>query len=120
MKVVYVIGPFRAATHWDLLQNVRQAERLGLEVAKRGAMPLIPHNNTANFNGLLSEDFWVEGTKELLRRADAAITVEAIGGEWQKSVGSVGEVREMGEVLGRPVFHHLEHLRLWLSSQYGH
>jgi len=32
MKVVYVIGPYRAKTLWELTENVRTAERLGLEV----------------------------------------------------------------------------------------
>src|SRR4030066_2171198 len=107
MKVVYIIGPFRASTQWDIAKNVQNAEKLGLEVAKLGAMPLIPHKNAENFNGLLNDDFWIEGTKELLRRADAAITVEALGIDWTKSVGSVGEVGEMHR-LDRPTFHSLE------------
>jgi hypothetical protein len=76
-------------------------------------MPLIPHKNTENFNGLLDDAFWIEGTKELLRRCDAAITVEAIGANWKHSVGSVGEVSEMTE-LGRPTFHSLDLLKTWL------
>lgn len=117
MKVVYVIGPFRGKTSWDVVLNCRRAELLGFAVAKLGAMPLIPHNNTKNFNGLLTEDFWVEGTKELLRRCDAAITVEAIGESWMMSVGSQGEVNEMLHELRRPVFHNLQSLEMWLKSQ---
>jgi hypothetical protein len=115
MKIVYVIGPFRAPTNWDVCKNVRCAEALGLEVAKLGAMPLIPHKNTENFNGLLDDVFWIEGTQELLRRADAAITVEAMGANWKQSVGSVGEVKEMTK-LGKPTFHSLDSLKLWLSG----
>ena len=115
MKVVYVIGPFRAKTHWDVRLNVLVAERLGLEVSKLGAMPLIPHKNTENFDGLLDENFWVEGTKELLRRCDAAITVAAIGERWEHSRGSIGEVQEMDR-LARPVFHALADLEKWLKS----
>jgi len=116
MKVVYIIGPFRGKTHWQVYQNVQNAERLGLEVARRGAMPLIPHKNTENFDGLLTDEFWIEGTKELLCRADAAITVEAIGIDWRKSTGSVGEVEDMEKVLKRPVFHSLADLALWLRE----
>ena len=115
MKVVYVIGPFRGKTTWDVVLNCRNAELLGLEVAKLGAMPLIPHNNTKNFNGLLEEEFWVEGTKEILRRSDAAITVAAIGFRWEQSQGSIGEVQEMDRLV-RPVFHALPDLEAWLKS----
>jgi hypothetical protein len=117
MKVVYVIGPYRGKTHWEVVENVRRAEQLGLKVAMLGAMPLIPHKNTENFDGLLDDDFWLEGTKELLRRADAAITVEALDLPWRYSVGSAGEVKEMVDVLKRPVFHSLDSLRLWLTDQ---
>jgi hypothetical protein len=116
MKIVYIIGQFRGKTHWQVYQNVQNAERLGLEVAKLGAMPLIPHTNTGNFDGLLTDEFWIEGTKELLHRSDAAITVEAIGLDWRKSTGSVGEVEDMEEVLKRPVFHSLADLALWLRE----
>jgi nucleoside 2-deoxyribosyltransferase len=71
VKVVYIAGAFRAPTTWAVQQNVRAAEEAGLEVAKLGAMPLIPHANTAHFDGLLTEDFWLEGTAALLRRCDA-------------------------------------------------
>ena len=62
MKLGYIIGPFRAPTAWEIEQNVRNAERLGLEVAKLGAFPIIPHAITRFFHGLLSDEFWLEGT----------------------------------------------------------
>ena len=118
MKVVYIIGPFRGKSHWEVSENVRNAERLGLEVAKLGAMPMIPHKNTENFDGLFADEFLIEGTKELLRRSDAAITVMAMGIDYKKSQGSMGEVIEMTERLRRPVFHALPELRRWLDFGY--
>lgn len=115
MKVIYVIGHFRAPHHWGILQNVLRAERLGLMVAELGAMPLVPHKNTENYNGVLPDEFLLEGTKELMRRCDAAITTEATGYAWRDSVGSCGEVKEMLR-LGRPVFHSLSDLRVWLDT----
>ena len=52
MKLIYIIGPYRANIQWILAQNVRNAQMLGFEVGKLGAMPVIPHKNTENFNGL--------------------------------------------------------------------
>ncbi len=51
MKIIYIAGPYRAPTAWRIAENVRAAERVGLEVARAGAMPLIPHANTAHFQG---------------------------------------------------------------------
>ena len=116
MKLIYVIGPFRAAPQWMLVQNVRNAERLGLEVGKLGAMPVIPHKNTEAFNGLFNDEFWIDGAKELMRRCDAAITVAALGLSYEHSVGSVGEVDEMSNMCRKPVFHSLGDLRDWLLA----
>lgn len=114
MKVIYVIGKFRAPTAWEIAENVRAAEREGLEVARMGAAPLIPHANTAHFHGQCTDDFWLEATLELAMRCDAAITVA--GDEWRRSSGSVGEVERLREA-GKPVFHRREDLRRWLDEQ---
>jgi len=87
MKVIYVAGPFRAPTQWEIAENIREAERIGLLVARAGAMPLIPHANTAHFHGQLDADFWLNGTMELLRRCDAAVFIPG----WKSSAGSLAE-----------------------------
>lgn len=99
MKIVYIAGPFRGRTPWDVAENVRNAERWGLEVAKRGAMPLIPHANTAHFDGQLDDVFWLNGTMELLRRCDAVLMVPG----WRESEGAKAE-RAEALVRGIPVF----------------
>jgi hypothetical protein len=111
MKYGYIIGLFRADTVWEMEQNARNAERLGFEVAELGAFPIILHANTRFFNGAS-----LEGTRGLmLRAADFAITVEALGFSWRHSRGNVAEVECM-ETAGRPVFHSLPALRAWLTN----
>ena len=90
MKVIYIAGPYRAPTAWGIALNVRSAERVGLEVARAGAMPLIPHANTAHFHGECTDELWVDGTLEMLRRCDAAVFLPG----WHHSTGSCGEWAE--------------------------
>lgn len=80
MKVVYVAGRFSAADQWQRARNVRAAETLAFAVAEVGAMPLNPLNNTHNFFGTLTDEFWYAGTLELLRRCDAVILVPGYEG----------------------------------------
>jgi Domain of unknown function (DUF4406) len=47
-------------------------------------MPLCPHANTAHFDGLLTAEFWLEGTMELLERCDGAVFIPG----WRASKGS--------------------------------
>jgi hypothetical protein len=112
MKVVFIAGPFRASTPWKIEQNIRKAETLSLEVAYAGFMPLCPHTNTRFFDGECSDQFWLEGTSELLRRCDALLTVKG----WEDSIGARAEVTlAKGEKI--PIFHSLEDLVLerWIK-----
>lgn len=116
MKVVYIAGKFRGPTAWDIAENVRAAERAGLEVAKLGAMPLIPHAITAHFHGQCTDEFWIEGTLELLERSDAIWVFNRE--HYTSSVGTQGEVRR-ARIIGRPVFMGFEDydaLAQWLSG----
>jgi nucleoside 2-deoxyribosyltransferase len=112
MKVVYVAGPFRAPTHWGIVQNVRRAEAVALEVWRMGAAALTPHLNTANFQGAAPDEAWIEGTLALLRKCDAVVLVEG----WAKSTGTAGEIAE-AKRLGLPVFSDLDSLGLWMRGQ---
>jgi hypothetical protein len=106
MIVVYIAGPFRARSAWGIAENVRAAERLGLEVARIGMMPLIPHSNTAHFHGELPDRFFLDGTLELMRRCDAVLVLPA----WEMSSGARDEVDE-AERIGIPVFSDLAALQ---------
>ncbi|HJX52976.1 MAG TPA: hypothetical protein VJ801_09455 [Polyangia bacterium] len=112
LPVVYIIGPFRASTNWGVVQNIRRAEEVALRVAEMGAMPLCPHLNTANFNGLLTDDFWLAGTAELLRRCDAGITVPF----WAESEGSLAEVALAADE-GIPIFYDEGDLAWWVAQR---
>lgn len=94
MLIIYVAGPFRAPTAWGIAENIRAAERVGLMVARAGAMPLIPHANTAHFHGQCDDQFWLDGTMELLRVTDAAVFTP----RWHLSSGSCAEMREVNRL----------------------
>lgn len=112
MKVVFVCGKFRGANAWDVENNIRRAEELGFAVAELGAMPMIPHTNTRFFNGTLTDEFWLAGTTELLKRCDALITVP----NYPDSEGARAEIRYALDH-DIPVFHSLVRLGLWLIEQ---
>lgn len=111
MRVVYIAGPFTGQTAWEVEQNVRRAEEVGLDVANLGAMPLIPHCNSRFFHGQINETFWYEGTLELLKRCDAML----VTGVWGSSVGVMAEL-DLAENLGIPCFHTLAQLQVFLQS----
>lgn len=112
MKVIYIAGPFRGPHAWAIEQNIRAAEEQGFEVAKLGAMPLIPHTNTRFFHGALPDEFWLAGTLALLYKCDAALFLST----WENSSGARAE-HEACEERGIPCLHSLRELVTWLSVQ---
>ena len=58
MKVIYIAGPFRAKTAWQIECNIRHAENTAFFLMKEfSVMPLIPHANTRYFHGSFEDQF---------------------------------------------------------------
>jgi hypothetical protein len=117
MKVIYIAAPFSAETEWERSENVQMARRHGLEVARLGAMPLLPTANTSLFWGQCNPGFWYLGTLELLRRCDAIYLCPG----WLNSRGCVREW-ELARKMGLPIFSSSSALRdlgTYLAAQAG-
>lgn len=112
MILVYVAGPFSAPTREGVDVNILRAVDLGVEVAKLGAFPVIPHANTSDprFEHVQPYEFWIRSTLALLSGCRALITVPG----WENSTGTRGEVSWMLR-RGRRVFHALPALGEYLS-----
>lgn len=99
MKVVYIAGKYRGPTPWAVEQNIRAAEEVAARVIQAGMMPLCPHANTRHMEGLADDEFFLDGTLELMGRCDAVLCVP----NWLDSIGATNEVYE-AKRLGIPVF----------------
>lgn len=111
MKVIYVAGPYRAETPWQVEQNVRRAEGYALGIAQLGAMPLCPHTMARFFDGQCDDQFWLDGTAELLKRCDAMFVVPYIG----QSVGTESEI-EIAQAMSMHRFGDIMILKAWLEA----
>ena len=92
MLIAFIAGPFRGSNPWEVEQNIRRAEEVAFKVAELGIMPLCPHTNTRFFDGTLTDEFWLEGTSELLRRCDMVVLAEKDAES--KSMGTLNECIE--------------------------
>ena len=100
MKKVYIAGKFRAKNRWEQAQAIRRAEVGGMAVAEIGCIPVIPHTLYGNWDGTLTDQFWLDATLELMLMCDAVFVVEG----WETSTGTKGEI-ERAEIESMPVFY---------------
>ncbi len=114
MKLVYVAGPFSAPTREGVEFNIREAVKCGIEVARVGAFPVVPHANTSHpdYEKVQPYEFWIDGTMLLLQQCHALITVRG----WMQSSGARKEHAWMIRAK-RPVFHDTVELKSWLETQ---
>lgn len=106
--LIYVAGKYRAATREAVAANIEAARQVGIEAARLGWYPVIPHCNTAHMELDLPghhDDFWLSGTKTMMTRCDAVVLV----GDWEGSIGTAGEVA-MAEKLHITVYRSLDEL----------
>jgi nucleoside 2-deoxyribosyltransferase len=111
MKVIYIAGPYRAATPHGILENIRRAEALAIEVWRAGYIAFCPHLNSAFFDGLVPDEMFLAGTMEMLSRCDGVIIVE----EWADSLGTRAEL-DYCYSNRIPVFyslHELQYYQMW-------
>lgn len=73
LPLIYIAGPFRAPTPYEVRLNVERARDLGLCVARLGGYPVIPHTMTCDFDKQLTDRFWLEGTLTLMQRCNAIV-----------------------------------------------
>lgn len=98
MILVYVAGPYRGNTPWDIECNIHNARTWGRRLVKAGVMPVIPHANTAHFDHQAPDSFFLEATMELMRRCDGVLVMP----NSQYSTGTMAELTEATK-LGIPV-----------------
>lgn len=98
MPVIYVAGPYTALTAMEVEGHVHNARVVGQWLASIGFSPLIPHSNTAGFDG--PSAFWYSATAELLRRCDGIVVLPGS----ERSAGTQHEI-QLAEKLGMFALH---------------
>lgn len=89
MLKVYIIGPYRSDSSWQVEQNIREAEDVAAILWNQGFSVFCPHTNTRFFNtGVAPDSTFLEGDLEWLKHADLAVVV----GQWKLSKGSCREI----------------------------
>ena len=97
--LAYWAGRFRASTPEGVERNIERARIWAMAVNRTGRVQVVlPHNASTGIEASLTEEQWVDFTRELSRRCDGMI----MDPEYASSPGSVGEY-EQAQRDGLPV-----------------
>lgn len=111
--LVFVSGPYRAPSESGVFTNIINARAAAIEIWKAGGVAVCPHLNTAFMGGLMSDDTWLEGDLEMLRRCDGLHLIEG----WELSVGAGKEsVFAHSEGISRHFYNEWRSLSDWIAS----
>ena len=90
MKICLVSGAYRAPSQWEVASNIETARQAAGRLCRRGIFPITPHLNTAYFESLQPDDFWLKGYLEILRRCDMIYVLA----NYRTSSGALAELAE--------------------------
>jgi len=99
MKVAYVAGPYRAETEYELVSNIRVAEKAAVALWQMGYAVICPHMNSAHMGGVCQDKVFLRGDLEILRRCDLIVLVDG----WESSAGARDEYIQ-ADLISMPKF----------------
>ena len=108
MKVIYIAGKYTDGNKQSTNLNIDKAERISKKIWKNGMAAICPHLNTRNWNGLLSQDEFIEGYFSIVKKCDAMIMLD----NWKDSEGAQAE-HWLAASYGIPIFYNLNDLKEW-------
>lgn len=89
MYVVYVIGPYRAPTSFEMHHNIQAARDAAIQLWREGYAVICPHMNSCWLDGVITDTAFLKHYLHILARCDMAFVLPG----WQHSVGSREEVK---------------------------
>jgi hypothetical protein len=99
-RLIYIAGRYRGKNSNEIWHNIMAARERAEIIAEHGDMPVVPHLNTMFMDGIQDDQFWLDGTMELMRRCDAVWAMP----NWKKSEGAKQEIKE-AKKLNLPIFY---------------
>ncbi len=109
-SVIYVSGPYRSDSINGIHENIQHAREAAIRLWRAGWIVLCPHLNTAFMDGINTDQMFLQGDLELLRRCDAIYMLKG----FENSKGALEEL-DYAKQLERPVLYESDD---WLPSPF--
>lgn len=108
MKVIYIAGKYTDSNKSLINRNIKLAEKMSKVIWRNGMAVICPHLNTKHWNGILSQDEFLEGYFSIVKKCDALFML----GNWKDSEGATAE-HWLAASRHIPIFYNLKDLKSW-------
>ena len=108
MKVIYIAGKYTDQNKKSINRNIDRAERISKRIWRNGMAAICPHLNTRGWNGILSQDEFLEGYFSIVKKCDAVLMLD----NWKKSEGAKAE-HWLAATYQIPIFYNIKDLKDW-------
>lgn len=98
--IVFISGKYRGNSWQEIDQNIQHARQAAIRLWQKGYIVICPHLNTAHFDGYCTDDVWLNGDLEILKRCDAIYLLS----NWRDSEGAKTE-KELAEKIGLKILY---------------
>ena len=115
-ETLYVAGSYRADCEYNVKQNIRKAEDIGVLLWSWGWVAVVPHMNTAFFGGAygLPDEVWLKGDLAIIEGCKGLVVMPG----WKFSTGTCAEIEKAKEI-NHPIFYwENDKDRYWLRDYY--
>lgn len=88
MKLAYISGKYSGDSIRDIVNNIREAEKVAIKYWQLGYAVICPHTNTALFDGALTWQQFLDGDLEMIKRCDTIVMMK----DYENSKGAMLEL----------------------------
>ena len=92
--LVYVAGPFRAKTPYEVELNCDRARAVAAAIARTvKGFPVCPHTMGRGLSGACSDQVWLDGDLDMMEMCEAVVVLP----NYRNSSGTLGEIAVASE-----------------------
>ena len=102
MRIAYIVGPYRAETKREIIDNIYKASVVAKYYWSLGFAVICPHMNSAHFDGVAADKVFLNGYLTILACLKSSRHLVVVTPGYKKSSGSLAEIK-LAEDLSIPI-----------------
>lgn len=116
MKISYSAGSYTGSNSYEILKNIRRAEKINEWLWSIGYANICPHTNTRFLDGMCDNQVWLTGYLNILQMCEIMFLIPG----WENSSGTKDEIK-LARQINIPIYecHFTSMGEIWMEEYKG-